>query len=450
MVVKNSLKSETIESLSYKISKMETNVFNSLMSVLNKFSYFDGEPTTFTSSKIVFEQYGVKLIVNGKGFTYGGDFEKITYVRLIDNANSIDIEVKGEFSDSYYKYISSSITTTIDGKQITFKQTFKNFIIDTSDYFNPTVRIDGVKWSIIDSAGGVLEIDAGSMSFDEYASFDALALEDIILKVDPDYDLSESPVVVVHPDMKFAVANESANNIKVTNNNIGEFKTNSAGDLLIEGFGGNDKISGTSQNDYIDGGIGADVMNGGKGDDTYIVDNIKDKVVEASNQGVDTIITTLNKFSLAKLANVENLTFNGSVDATLIGNKQNNIIIAGDGDDYLEGKEGKDSLTGGAGKDAFVFNTKLSSTNVDTINDFVSGEDVLVISKKIAKKLAKSFTEDNFVSSNKAEESNDYLIFNSENNTLYYDADGSGNKFSAVEIVVVGTKIDFGDIAIEY
>ncbi len=42
------------------------------------------------------------------------------------------------------------------------------------------------------------------------------------------------------------------------------------------------------------------------------------------------------------------------------------------------------------------------------------------------------------------------MIFNSENNTLYYDADGSGNKFSAVEIVVVGTMIEFGDIAIEY
>src|SRR5574344_965544 len=102
MVVKNSLKSETIESLSYKLSKIETNVFNSFANVLSKFSDFDGEPTTFTSSKIVFEQYGVKLIVNGKGFTYGGDVGKITSVRLIDNANNIDIEVKGEFSDSYY------------------------------------------------------------------------------------------------------------------------------------------------------------------------------------------------------------------------------------------------------------------------------------------------------------------------------------------------------------
>ena len=75
---------------------------------------------------------------------------------------------------------------------------------------------------------------------------------------------------------------------------------------------------------------------------------------------------------------------------------------------------------------------------------------MLVISKKIAKKLAKNFTEDNLVYGDKAEKSNDYLIFNSENNTLYYDADGSGSKSDAVAIVVVGTMIEFGDIAIEY
>jgi len=64
--------------------------------------------------------------------------------------------------------------------------------------------------------------------------------------------------------------------------------------------------------------------------------------------------------------------------------------------------------------------------------------------------VAKSFTEDNLVYGDKAQDANDYLIFNTENNTLYYDADGSGSKSDAVAIVVVGTMIEFGDIAIEY
>ena len=446
MVVKNSLKSETIESLSYKLSKIDTNVLNSFNRMISDFTYFDGEPTSFSSSKIVFDTKSFKLIVSGKNMTSGYN-PTINSIRVVDKLLNLDIEVKGVFSLDVFKYSSASITTTIDGKKIVLKQTFDNFVVDPYDYFN-NGYIKGIKFSITDSMGGVLEFDAGDMSVNEYTGFASLSLKDMVLSVDEDYNVSAP--VVVHPDMKFAVANDSANNIKVTSNNLSEFETNSSGELVIEGFGGNDKISGTSGNDYIDGGVGADVMSGGMGDDTYIVDNSKDKVVEASNQGNDTIITTLEKFSLAKMPNIENLTFDGIGNANLTGNKQNNIIVASDGDDYLEGKEGNDSLTGGAGADKFVFNTKFGSTNVDAITDFVSGEDVLVISKKIAKKLAKSFTEDNFVYSDKAEDSNDYLIFNSENNTLYYDADGSGSKSDAVAIVVVGTMIEFGDIAIEY
>ena len=375
----------------------------------------------------------------------------INSLRLIDKVADLDFEVKGVFDFYDYKFKISSVsftTTIIDGKKIVLKQTFDNYVDPDDELSNEYIK--GVKFSITDSMGGVLEFDAGDMSVKEYyIRFADLSIKDMILSVDEDYNVS-APVVVSHPDMKFAVANDSANNIKVTSNNLSEFEKNSSGELVIEGFGGNDKISGTSGNDYIDGGVGADVMSGGMGDDRYIVDDSKDKVVEASNQGVDTIITTLNEYSLAKMPNVENLTYVGFVDADLTGNKQNNIIVAGDGHDNLYGGAGNDILTGGAGEDAFVFNTKLSSTNVDTITDFVSGEDVLVISKKIAKKLAKSFTEDNLVYADKAQEANDYLIFITQNNTLYYDADGSGNKFSAVEIVVVGTMIEFGDIAIEY
>ena len=55
MVVKNSLKSETVESLSYKLSKIDTNVLNSFNRMISDFTYFDGEPTSFSSSKIVFD-----------------------------------------------------------------------------------------------------------------------------------------------------------------------------------------------------------------------------------------------------------------------------------------------------------------------------------------------------------------------------------------------------------
>ena len=149
------------------------------------------------------------------------------------------------------------------------------------------------------------------------------------------------------------------------------------------------------------------------------------------------------------MPNIENLTFDGIGDANLTGNKQHNIIVASDGDDNLYGGLGNDILTGGAGEDAFVFNTKLSSTNVDTITDFESGVDWLSLNKKLFNKVAKSFTEDNLVYGDKAQEANDYLIFNTQNYTLYYDADGGGSKSDAVAIVVVGTMITFDDIKVE-
>ena len=242
MVVKNSLKSETIESLSYKLSKIDTNVLNSFNRMISDFTYFDGEPTSFSSSKIVFDTKSFKLIVSGKNMT--SDYNPVVNsVRLIDKLLDLDIEVNGVFSLDVYKYSSASITTTIDGKKIVLKQTFDNFVVDPYDYFN-NGYIKGVKFSITDSMGGVLEFDAGDMSISEYSGFSSLSIKDMILSVDEDYNVS-APVVVSHPDIKFADANDSANNIKVTSNNLSEFETNSSGELVIEGFGGKDKISGT-------------------------------------------------------------------------------------------------------------------------------------------------------------------------------------------------------------
>ncbi len=96
MVVKNSLKSESIESLSYKLSKIDTNVLNSFNRMLEEFIDFDGEPTSFSSSKIVFDTKSFKLIVSGKNMT--SDYNPtINSIRVVDKLLNLDIEVKRGF-----------------------------------------------------------------------------------------------------------------------------------------------------------------------------------------------------------------------------------------------------------------------------------------------------------------------------------------------------------------
>ena len=53
-------------------------------------------------------------------------------------------------------------------------------------------------------------------------------------------------------------------------------------------------ISGGIGDDILDGGIGIDDMRGGSGDDTYIVDNYKDIIREASNKGTDLVNSSVS------------------------------------------------------------------------------------------------------------------------------------------------------------
>ncbi|MCQ1839428.1 beta strand repeat-containing protein, partial [Neorhizobium galegae] len=138
------------------------------------------------------------------------------------------------------------------------------------------------------------------------------------------------------------------------------------------GNGAVNVITGGAVADTLDGKAGADTLIGGGGNDTYVVDTLGDVVVEASGGGTDVIKTDLASYSLAAIANVENLTFTGSGGFTGAGNTLDNVITGGIGDDALSGDAGNDTLNGGAGADALSGGTGNDIYVVDNAGDTVT------------------------------------------------------------------------------
>lgn len=110
-------------------------------------------------------------------------------------------------------------------------------------------------------------------------------------------------------------------------------------------------ITGTNASNTLDGKGGADRMAGGLGNDTYIVDNTKDKVTEYAKEGTDLVKASVS-YTLA--SNVENLTLTGSGKISGTGNTLANVITGNSANNTLDGKAGADKLIGGAGNDRLI------------------------------------------------------------------------------------------------
>jgi RTX calcium-binding nonapeptide repeat (4 copies) len=131
--------------------------------------------------------------------------------------------------------------------------------------------------------------------------------------------------------------------------------------MIINGTDGNDKLGKSS--------LAADTMTGLLGDDFYFVNNIGDQVIENLNEGLDSVVTSVD-FTLP--SHVENIYLSGSAPLIGTGNALNNLLVGNAGNGTLIGLAGNDVLQGGAGQDTLIGGTGNDAYAVNSNTDIIT------------------------------------------------------------------------------
>src|SRR5688572_1877807 len=209
---------------------------------------------------------------------------------------------------------------------------------------------------------------------------------------------------------------------------------------------GNDTINGLGGNDTINGGHGgSDVVDGGDGRDTLAFMTAMSAVV------VDFVAGTAGTTSFTNIEKVVTGDFNDQLTGD--GLAQN--LTARAGMDTLAGGGGFDTLWGGSGGDTFIFR-ELGTANADSIADWTSGSDTLLLDGAVMTALGASgdFTagDARFWASSTgiAHDADDRILYNSTTRQIFYDADGNGS--GAAQLIATlqtGATFVATDIAVE-
>ncbi|OQX11774.1 MAG: hypothetical protein BWK76_18660, partial [Desulfobulbaceae bacterium A2] len=376
-------------------------------------------------------------------------------IYVADNVGDVVTELTGEGTDT----VQSSVTLTLSANVEKLTLTGSSAISGTGNELANTLTGNTGANSLTGLAGNdTLDGGAGADTLLGGLGDDTYVVDNTNDKVT---ELAGEGTDTVQAGASFTLL---ANVERLTL--TGSAAINGTGNELANTLTGNaavNTLSGLAGNDTLNGGAGADTLLGGLGNDTYVVDDVGDVVTELAGEGTDTVQSAVS-FSLS--VNVEWLTLTGSAAIDATGNELGNILTGntaantlsglagndtlngGAGADTLLGGLGNDTLQGGAGNDIFVFDTALSATtNKDSISDFTSGQDKIVLDQDIFT----SLTEEGELPSLSflanatgiAGDDNDSIIYNTTSGALYFDADGSGAG-AAVQFATLTTKPTIG------
>jgi Ca2+-binding RTX toxin-like protein len=124
------------------------------------------------------------------------------------------------------------------------------------------------------------------------------------------------------------------------------------------------QIKGTASGDMLSSSIVLDQLAGGAGDDSYIVNNSGDVVLENASEGNDHVFA-FKAYAIG--SNIEDLTLLGEssingagneLDNRLTGNDFKNAIWGMAGNDTMDGGLGGDKMSGGLGDDTYMVDNK--------------------------------------------------------------------------------------------
>lgn len=175
-------------------------------------------------------------------------------------------------------------------------------------------------------------------------------------------------------------------------------------DDVLNGGANNDKLYGDDGSDTLYGGTGLDNMQGGNGDDMLIGEDNNDAM--NGNAGYDRLIGGLG-------------------DDALYGGADNDSLYGDDGVDTLIGGAGVDYMNGGVGADKYRYDG-LADTG-DVIRFFSSIDTIQLKGSVFGGLAAGALAEARFKSNSTglATETDDRFIYNTTNDNLYYDSNGS-------------------------
>ncbi|PIY01068.1 MAG: hypothetical protein COZ23_05100, partial [Hydrogenophilales bacterium CG_4_10_14_3_um_filter_58_23] len=254
-----------------------------------------------------------------------------TYV--VDNAGDLVIENPNAGNDSVHASIGYTLTSNVENLTLTGRadlsgsgNTLDNFI--TGNFGN----------NLLDGGYGADTLNGG-------LGDDTYVVDNVGDRVIESLNAGNDTVL---SGIDYRL-NADVENLTLTGNT----NTSATGNAL------DNVITGNSGNNMLDGGAGADIMQGGFGNDTYLVDNAGDMVIEAANAGLDTVQVG---FDYALNDNVESLVLTGAGNLNGTGNALDNLLAGNAGNNILDGGLGQDLMQGGLGDDTYV---------VDNVGDIV-------------------------------------------------------------------------------